>query len=321
MALPGNNRHLPAHLGVVLALAVIAGIFAWAVLMRSETDRQLENRLASYETDIRRGDFTLTRRLAGLTRDEDVAKALIMAKVQELASDQENFRQAALRAPFSVEALLPTMAEIVCVDGSKPPNYYTGSGTVIGKDGLILTNNHVLMSDAGQLIRLCGVGLSEDLSRPPKISFVARAVASNADEDLALLKIYGRLDGSAFQNDFMALDIGQAATLAGALKVGDPVYIGGYPSVGADTLTITQGVVAGRVGASLIKTSAYVDSGASGGAVFDTRGRFVGVPAAAARGEIGGSLGYLISGTAVQTFMDEFRAGRNLVTAGTASRK
>jgi S1-C subfamily serine protease len=171
----------------------------------------------------------------------------------------------------------------------------------------------VLVNDAGKLIRLCGVGVSSDLTKPPKIAFLARAEAGDADGDLALLKVFERLDGSAVGGDFASLDVSGAATLSGAMKIGDPVYIGGYPSVGADTLTMTQGVVAGRVGADLIKTSAYVDSGASGGAAFDSRGRFIGVPAAAARGEIGGSLGYLIGGPAVQSFLDDYRAGRNLV--------
>jgi S1-C subfamily serine protease len=321
MAWLEKSWHFHVRFGVGLALTVVMGIFAWAVLMRFEVDSQLNNRLRGYETDIRRGDFVVKRRLAELTRSEDEARSLIMARVKEIAADQEIIRQAALKAPFNVEALLPTMAEIVCVDGRQPPNYYTGSGTVIERDGLILTNNHVLMSEAGRLINFCGVGLSDDLSRPPKISFMARVVASNVDEDLALLKISGRLDGAAVKEEFAALDISQASTLAGSLKVGDPVYIGGYPTVGADTLTITEGVVAGRVGANVIKTSAYVDSGASGGAVFDTRGRFVGVPAAAARGEIGGSLGYLISGSAVQLFMDEYRAGQNLVKLETLKNK
>lgn len=299
--------------GFRFTLAIVIGVLAWSALMRIELDRQLDDRLSGYAADIQRGNVRINHRLAGLANEENEARALIMARVAELASDQEDFRLSGLHAPFGVEGLLPAVVQVICVDGSAEQKYYAGSGTVIDKSGLILTNHHVLVNDAGKMIRLCGIGVSGDLTKPPKISYLARAEASDADGDLALLKIFERLDGSEVGGDFAALDVSGASTLAGAMKIGDPVYIGGYPSVGADTLTMTQGVVAGRVGDDLIKTSAYLDSGASGGAAFDSRGRFIGVPAAAARGEIGGSLGYLIGGPAVQAFLDDYRAGRNLV--------
>ena len=65
-------------------------------------------------------------------------------------------------------------------------------------------------------------------------------------------------------------------------------------------------MVSGRVGDGLIKTSALIDSGTSGGAAFNADGRFIGVPTAAVRGDIGGSLGYLIGADVVDRFLQDF---------------
>jgi S1-C subfamily serine protease len=115
--------------------------------------------------------------------------------------------------------------------------------------------------------------------------------------------------------EFPFLSLQDATKASDGLSLGDPIYIGGYPGIGADTFTFTQGVVSGRVGDELIKTSALIDSGTSGGAAFDSGGTYVGVPTAAAKGEIGGSLGYLIGANVIDRFIADFLAGKNKLPA------
>jgi S1-C subfamily serine protease len=241
------------------------------------------------------------------------ARQALSDKLKEIEGNQQQARDSVGRSPFVAEAVASSLVEIICVDNATTDRYYTGSGTVIDKSGLIVTNQHILISSDGTLIRMCGVGITSDVSQPPKIMYLGRLAAADTDLDLALIKISETLAGDVVTEAFDSVDLAGSSDLALGLNIGDPVFIGGYPGVGAETLTLTQGVIAGRVGAHLIKTSAFIDSGASGGGVFNAEGRYVGVPTAAARGDIGGSLGYLIGADAVEIFLQDFRAGKNLV--------
>jgi len=78
-----------------------------------------------------------------------------------------------------------------------------------------------------------------------------------------------------------------------ALNINDQVFVAGYPSYGANTITYTDGVVSGRVGDDLIKTSAKIDFGNSGGAVFNENGEYVGIPTLIYEGGLEG-LGYIV---------------------------
>ena len=210
-----------------------------------------------------------------------------------------------VEAPFRIEDVLPAIVEIICIDNNDQNTYYTGSGTVIDSAGFIVTNRHTLLSDDGSLIKFCGVGVTADPSSPPRVEFVAATVAIQQENDLALLRISERLDGAELPKAFSWISLLGSAEASLELRLGDEIFIGGYPGIGAETFTFTQGVVSGRVGERLIKTSALIDSGTSGGAAFDARGRYVGLPSAAARGKIGGSLGYLVGADAVDAFVRE----------------
>jgi S1-C subfamily serine protease len=264
-------------------------------LVEAQRGLEAENRLLS-----RRIDSAATRDAAD--------RAVVENKIRALAEHQgemDTRSKEAAKAPFSIEEVLPAIVEIVCIDNQDSDVYYTGSGVVFDESGLILTNQHLLRSDDGTLIPLCGVGFTTDPLVPPRIRYAASVELMHEDVDLAVLQITDDLDGRPLPDTFPSRSAVDLKSASLALKLGDPIFIGGYPGIGAETFTFTQGVVSGRVGRELIKTSALIDSGTSGGAAFDSSGRFVGVPTAAAKGEIGGSLGYLISGE----IADEFIAG------------
>jgi putative serine protease PepD len=307
------SKRFSLKFGLRLMLVVAAVIMVGTTLVRQELYRGVEYRLLAYEQDARLSQVKLQRRLAEIVAEDARSRLALAERLQTLTDQQTVDRQNAFRAPFAAEAIASALVEVICVDNRAGERYYTGSGTVIDESGLVLTNHHLLLSDDGSLIRLCGIGLTDDVTRPPRIQYLGRLAATDPEYDLALLKISERIDGSAPPAKFDSVSFMHPASLAGALRIGDPVYIGGYPGVGAQTLTVTSGVVAGRVGDYLVKTSALIDSGASGGGVFNAGGQYVGVPTAAARGEIGGSLGYLISGEAIAAFLEDFRAGLNLV--------
>ncbi|HTM68104.1 MAG TPA: serine protease [Candidatus Binatia bacterium] len=305
--------HLRCALYIALAAAAATLVGAFAVSQErlhgmAETQRGLS-------TDTARLQRQLDREVGEMrtARDEDIAafqSAMKNVSERQAATDERS-RTAASRSPFPIEKIIGSIVELVCIDNKDRDTYYTGSGTIIDKSGLIITNQHILVSGDNSLIRYCGVGFTNDLHDPPKIEYVAAAVAVHDGTDLALLRISEHLEGKEVPKEFPAISLADAKAASLGLNLGDPIYIGGYPGIGAETFTFTSGVVSGRVGTELIKTSALIDSGTSGGAAFDGNGRYVGVPTAAAKGEIGGSLGYLIGANVIDEFLADYANGKN----------
>lgn len=303
-------RHMiRSHLQASLIIALGAAIVTFSLVLIDQI--ALQDRQHT-ETELRQEQAALAVRLKEVEDSALIEKkrlAVALGKIEKNVQGVEVI--AAAVTPFHMQDVVGSIVELVCIDNVNKEVYYTGSGTIFDPTGLILTNRHILLSEDGSVIGFCGVGFTVDLQESPKIEFVAVPQAAHAESDLAILQIIERLDGEEMQGSFKAIEIMDNAVRAKDLRLGDSLFIGGYPGIGADTFTFTQGVMSGLVGHNLVKTSALIDSGTSGGAVFDARGRYVGVPTAAVRGEIGGSLGYLISSDAVDTFITEYYEGKH----------
>jgi Do/DeqQ family serine protease len=148
-----------------------------------------------------------------------------------------------------------------------------GSGVLVSADGYLLTNQHVI--DGADDI---DVTLSDGRSAS------ARVVGTDADSDLALLKV--SLD------NVPVIPFGNIKQLS----VGDPVLAIGNPfNVGE---TVTSGIVSAldrnQLGLStienFIQTDAAINPGNSGGALVDGEGRLVGINTAIFS-RSGGSMG------------------------------
>ncbi len=174
----------------------------------------------------------------------------------------------------------------------------TGSGFVIRKDGLILTNNHVV-ENAQEIT----VTLSD------KQQYKARILGRDPKTDLAVLKIEPK--GSL-----------PAATLGDseALRVGDWVMAIGNPFGLSNT--VTTGIVSAKgrmIGAGpyddFIQTDASINPGNSGGPLYNMAGEVVGINTAIfsqSGGNIG--IGFAIPVNLVKNLVPE------LETKGTVTR-
>ncbi len=136
----------------------------------------------------------------------------------------------------------------------------TGSGFIIRKDGLILTNNHVI--DNAQEIT---VTLTD------KQQYKAKILGRDAKTDLAVLKIEPK-------SSLPTLALGDSGTL----RVGDWVMAIGNPF--GLTNTVTTGIVSAKgrtIGAGpyddFIQTDASINPGNSGGPLFNMTGEVVGI--------------------------------------------
>lgn len=141
-----------------------------------------------------------------------------------------------------------------------PGEVAVGSGFIIDESGLAITNNHVV--DGAAKVR---VKLSDGSER------TATVLGRDQKTDIAVLRIEG---GGKFQpvqwGDSDEIRVGESV-----FAVGSPFGLGN---------TVTAGIVSARgreIGAgpydNFLQVDAAINSGNSGGPLFDARGRVVGV--------------------------------------------
>jgi len=147
----------------------------------------------------------------------------------------------------------------------------------------VLTNAHVVLAASGGVCPDYYVWFTERFEDEPTEWVRATVLAYEG----------GRLesDGSASLPDLAVLRLDRASgrppipIAAQALDPGEELVTIGFPGTGGGTMTLTRGVYSGVAesdGHDYIKTDADISPGNSGGAAFDGRGNFVGVPTAGA---------------------------------------
>jgi serine protease Do len=162
---------------------------------------------------------------------------------------------------------------------------WTGSGSVISEDGLILTNAHVVDNRLDEYDEL-GVSVLDRTDEPPEMAYLAEVAAVDYVLDLAIIRIVSDLDGVATTVDLPTVELGDSDEV----EIGDAIRILGYPGIGGETITFTNGVVSGFTserslsGRAWIKTDATIAGGNSGGMAVNEEGELVGVPTIAGSG-------------------------------------
>lgn len=150
-----------------------------------------------------------------------------------------------------------------------------GSGVIVGKNGVVLTNNHVV--DDAKEITVVTVDKRE---------FKAKVVGTDPKSDLAVLKLEGDTSG------LKPLPLGKSSEL----RLGETVLAIGNPfGVGE---TVTMGIVSAKGRADVgiadyedfIQTDAAINPGNSGGALVNMKGELVGINTAILS-RSGGSMG------------------------------
>jgi len=197
-------------------------------------------------------------------------------------------------APLAVSSVAPSVDElahatvqIVALEsrGGNLVPVWSGSGSIIHPNGLILTNGHVVDNRYGEYTDL-GVAVLLDADRPPELLYLAEIAGVDYALDLAVVRITTDLDGSPVQPTLPYINVGDSD----AVHIGDSLQILGYPGIGGDTITFTEGVVSGFTsernidGRAWIKTDATIAGGNSGGLAANAAGELVGVPTQASSG-------------------------------------
>ncbi|MEK6695006.1 MAG: serine protease [Nitrospirota bacterium] len=186
-----------------------------------------------------------------------------------------------------------------------------GTGSIIRKDGLVLTNAHVVIDDkTGKPYPRLSLYLKPDrVTGNPKTDLSRRVNASvtafNRQLDLALLKM------EAAPAPLPVLDLSDPDRV----KIGERVVAIGHPEQGG-LWTLTTGVVSAEFddygdikGKHVFQTETGLNRGNSGGPLLDTQGRIIGVNTAIARLASDGlpimSISFAVKSSVARTWLRE----------------
>lgn len=186
-----------------------------------------------------------------------------------------------------------------------------GTGSIIRRDGLVLTNAHVVIDDkTGKPYPRLSVYLKPDrVTGNPKTDLSRRVNASvtafNRQLDLALLKM------EAAPAPLAVLDLSDPDRV----KIGERVVAIGHPEQGG-LWTLTTGVVSAEFddygeikGKHVFQTETGLNRGNSGGPLLDTQGRIIGVNTAIARLASDGlpimSISFAVKSSVARTWLRE----------------
>lgn len=144
--------------------------------------------------------------------------------------------------------------------------YSRGSGIIISKNGYIVTNNHVVEGGSKFTVKV-----NDNANGGESKTYVAKLVGTDSDTDLAVLKIEA--------SDLPAAVLGDSDKL----HIGDDCFAIGNP-FGLET-SVSKGIISGlnrQVSTTdhaltSIQTDAAINSGNSGGGLFNAYGEVIGV--------------------------------------------
>jgi S1-C subfamily serine protease len=191
------------------------------------------------------------------------------------ASDEQS---AAGPVGASVEDLVRATVQISAKNDADEAVWW-GSGSVISRDGLILTAAHIVDDRLGEYEYL-EVGVTDSTSEPPLPRYRATIAAADYALDLAVIRIDSDLGGNKVVIDRPFVALGDSSRT----EILERVRILGYPRTGGTTLTATSGTVSGFAsvdeidGRAYIKSDATVLSGGSGGMAVNDDGELIAIP-------------------------------------------
>lgn len=186
-------------------------------------------------------------------------------------------------------------------DGGGMRGQGLGSGFILNADGLILTNHHVVANATDIRVRL------SDNSE-----YVAKVIGKDAATDVALIKLNAPPKGLA------TVVLGDSD----AVRQGDFVVALGSPFGLRETATMgiisakhRGGVNSGNPYDDFLQTDAAINSGNSGGPLFNLRGEVVGINTAIVSPQIGSGIGFAVPINMAKALLPQLQA-KGRVTRG-----
>ena len=239
-----------------LALAVVVGSCGFtAYLVNEHWEDETEEMMASFENRMNAMQAQIDAGAANSYPDM-VYQDMDRVMMHPGAVYQKNVKSVVL---ITAEVRAASMF------GQAATGISSGSGFVLTEDGYVVTNHHVVENATGVTVTMYD-----------GTEYEAKVIGSDSTNDVALLKIEEDVK-------LQAVEIGSSESL----NVGDQVIAIGNP-LGELTSTLTVGYVSAKerdvttdgTTINMIQTDAAINSGNSGGPLFNSRGEVVGITTA-----------------------------------------
>ncbi len=182
-----------------------------------------------------------------------------------------------------------------------------GTGVVLTSNGEILTNNHVVGGATKITVTVVSTGRS----------YPATVVGTDAGDDVAVLQLSGAsgLDTAKLSSD--QVSIGDDVT-----AVGNAGGTGGTPTAAEGTVTaLDQSITAAGEGGAdpeqltgMIQVDADIQAGDSGGPLYASDGKVVGIDTAASSGQTAATVGFAIPIEKAVSIADRIQSGEDSAT-------
>lgn len=251
-----NTRKLslrPAVAAMLLGATAIAGATGGATLASAEAGKA-ERLTAPVAASVTRA--------GGHAKLADMVEAVGPSVVQIQVKPEARFQKMGGPSPSmgGREDLMRRFFGFSAPEQQLPQRGALGSGFIIDKSGIVVTNNHVVAGADAVTVQLSD---GRELS--------GRVLGRDDKTDIAVVKIDG-------EGPFQAVPWGDS----NHTRVGDSVFAVGSPFGLGNT--VTSGIVSARsreIGAGpyddFLQVDAAINSGNSGGPLFDALGRVIGV--------------------------------------------
>jgi putative serine protease PepD len=200
---------------------------------------------------------------------------------------------------------------VVAIETTTSRGEGAGSGMVISKDGLVLTNAHVVAGARTVTVVL-----------PDGTRLDGKVVESVEAGDIALVKVEGKDLDVVELGDSSAMQVGDEVVAVGnALGLGaDPTVTRGILSALDRTITVQDPTNPGRevTFSSLLQTDAAINPGNSGGPLLNAQGQVVGVNSAVAGNAE--NIGFALAIDSVKPLIERIRSGKEAGFLGVVTR-
>ena len=227
--------------------------------------------------------------------EEDTSKKI--NKDNKEISDNPSMESVVVKKSIDSVVGITTVSKVVQQTFWGPQSGYAegiGSGSIVSKDGYIVTNSHVVSDgDASDINVLFSDGSSSK----------AELVWNDATLDLAIVKVK--------KENLPAIELGDSDKMG----VGDRVVAIGNPLGLQLQSTVTSGIISGlnrsvsfNTGAQmdgLMQTDAAINSGNSGGALLNSKGQLIGINTAKAGNSDG--IGFAIPINIVKPIIEQIK--------------
>jgi putative serine protease PepD len=238
---------------------------------------------------------------ASLLRDDAAGEGAALPAIPGAAPADQRSRE--IRAIYAAakDSVVPVRVRGATTAGS-------GTGFIIDKGGVIVTNAHVVRDAQQVQVRLTDKGPYTD----------ARVVGTDVSSDLAVLRVDSRAAAK-----LRPLPLADSDTV----QVGDGTLAIGYPLGLNRSASASSGIVSG-LGRSIdaannfsidkvIQTDAAINPGNSGGPLLDSAGRVIGVNTAILTAGGGGSvgIGFAVPSNTVREVVPRLERGRTVERA------